>query len=87
MIRSIRLIMVYGRTTPPVEVRVFRLGTVTRGVRLRFKSFLISKHVGYSSVGLECLIVIQEVTGSNPVSHPNWKSGQWWLSGLENRRV
>ena len=26
-------------------------------------------HVGYSSVGLEHLIVVQEVAGSTPVSH------------------
>jgi len=30
-------------TTPPAEVRVFRLGTVTRGVRLGFESLLISR--------------------------------------------
>ncbi len=28
-------------------------------------------YVDYSSVGLERLIVVQEVAGSTPVSHPN----------------
>ena len=35
-------------------------------------------YVGYSSVGLERLIVVQEVAGSTPVSHQNTERWQSW---------
>ena len=40
-------------------------------------------HGGYSSVGLECRIVVPKVVGSNPTSHPKGS----FLERVENIKI